>query len=126
MTGPVDVVQAQLDAYNARDLDRFAATYSDDVVIYRMPASTPAIVGKARLRDVYRQRFASPGLHAEILSRIVMGNKVIDHERVVGIRDTPLEALAIYEVDGATIAKVWFFYPAEPFPAGPPQKQESS
>ena len=113
----VDVVQRQLEAYNARDLERFAATYADDVTLYRMPATAPVIQGKARLREVYRDRFSSPNLHAEILSRIVLGNKVIDHERVRGIRETPLEALAIYEVEDGLIRTVWFFYPAEPFPA---------
>jgi hypothetical protein len=120
-TNPVDVVQRQLEAYNARDLERFAATYSDDIAIYRMPATQPAILGKDQLRATYRQRFASPHLHAEILSRIVLGSKVIDHERVTGIRDVPLEALAIYEVSEGLIRAVWFFYPAAPFPSGPTQ-----
>jgi len=125
-THPVDVVQRQLEAYNARDLERFAATYADDIAIYRMPATEPAIVGKENLRAIYRQRFASAGLHAEILTRIVLGNKVIDHERVVGIRDVPLEALAIYEVAGGLIRVVWFFYPAEPFPSRPiPKRSET-
>jgi hypothetical protein len=109
---PVDVVQRQLEAYNARDLDAFAATYTDDVVLYRMPTKEPSTSGKAALRDVYRQRFASPNLHATILSRMVLGNKVIDHERIVGIREEPIEAVAVYEVDGALIRAVWFFYPA--------------
>ena len=88
-----------------------AATYSDDVTIHRMPAQQNAIRGKEQLRAVYRERFASPSLHAEILSRIVLGNKVIDHERIVGIREHPVEALAIYEVAGGLIRAVWFFYP---------------
>jgi hypothetical protein len=108
-----DVVQKQLEAYNARDLEAFAATYADDVRLFRMPAAEAAVVGKAQLREVYRQRFASPGLHADILTRIVLGNKVIDHERVRGIREQPIEALAIYEVEGELIRTVWFFYPAE-------------
>src|SRR6185436_17038060 len=110
------VVQKQLEAYNARDLEAFAATYSDDVRLFRMPAAEPAVVGKAQLREVYRQRFASTGLHADIVTRIVLGNKVIDHERVRGIREQPVEALAIYEVEGDLIRTVWFFYPGEPFP----------
>ena len=114
---PADIVQRQLEAYNARDLERFAATYADDVTIYRMPATEPAIRGMPQLREVYRNRFSSPSLHAEILARIVLGNKVIDHERVVGIRETPLEALAVYEVEGDLIRTVWFYYPgSEPFP----------
>jgi hypothetical protein len=112
-----DVVQRQLEAYNARDLEAFAATYADGITIYRMPSTEPAIAGKAQLRDVYRRRFSSPSLHADIVTRIVLGNKVIDHERVQGIREQPVEALAVYEVAAGLIEKVWFFYPAEPFPA---------
>src|SRR5258708_24765880 len=110
-----DIVQRQLEAYNARDLERFAATYADTVRIFRMPATEPAISGKAQLREVYRQRFSSPSLHAEILARVIMGNKVIDHE--LGSREQPLEALAVYEVASNLIQAVWFFYPDEPFPA---------
>jgi hypothetical protein len=106
-----DVVQRQLEAYNARDLDAFAATYSDDVRIFRMPATEPSVTGKEQFREVYRQRFASPSLHADVVTRIVLGNKVIDHERVVGIREQPVEALAIYEVEGNLIRTVWFYSP---------------
>ena len=111
MMTPIDVVQRQLEAYNARDLDAFAATYADSIRIYRMPASEPSISGMEKLRETYRARFASPGLHAEILSRIEIGNKVIDHERVVGIKEHPIEAVAVYEVDAGLIRNVWFFYP---------------
>jgi hypothetical protein len=111
---PEEIVQEQLEAYNARDLERFAATYADGITIYRLPALEPAIAGKARLREVYRARFASPGLHAEIVNRIVLGNKVIDHERVVGIKPEPVEAVAAYEVADGLIRRVWFFYPQEP------------
>jgi hypothetical protein len=108
---PVDIVQEQLEAYNARDLERFAATYSDTIQIFRMPAGEPAIAGQVQLRDTYRGRFASPNLHAEIVNRIVIGNKVIDHERVVGIEAGPIEAVAVYEVGGGLIRAVWFFRP---------------
>jgi hypothetical protein len=114
---PVDIVQEQLEAYNARDLDRFAATYSDDITIFRMPATEPAVRGKAQLREVYANRFTATNLHAVILARVALGNKVIDHERVIGIRPEPLEALAVYEVEANLIRTVWFFYPgAEAFP----------
>jgi len=109
--GPVDIVQEQLEAYNARDLDRFAATYSGDIRIYRMPATEPSIIGHAQLRETYAKRFSAPGLHATIVGRIVMGNKVVDHERVVGIKDVPIEAVAVYEVVEGLIRTVWFFYP---------------
>ena len=113
MAGVVDIVQEQLEAYNARDLERFAATYSDAIRIYRLPAAEPAIVGKAQLAETYRKRFSSPSLHADIVNRIVLGNKVIDHERVVGIKEVPIEAVAVYEVVSGLIETVWFFYPGD-------------
>jgi hypothetical protein len=36
---------------------------------------------------------------------------------VVGIKDTPVEAVAVYEVEAGLIQTVWFFYPdSQPFP----------
>ena len=52
-----------------------------------------------------------PGLRAEIMNRISLGNKVIDHERIRGVRDTPMEIAAVYEVVGELIERVWFFPP---------------
>jgi hypothetical protein len=112
-----DIVQRQLEAYNARDLERFVDTYADTIKIFRMPSTEPAISGKVELTEAYRQRFNSPSLHAEILTRVILGNKVIDHERVSGIREHPVEAVAIYEVASNLIQTVWFFYPDKPFPA---------
>ena len=111
-----DVVQRQVEAYNARDLERFVALYADAVRIFRMPSVEPAISGKAQLGEVYRARFSAASLHAEILNRIVLGNKVIDHERVRGIQEHPVEAVAVYEVAGDLIQTVWFFYAEQPFP----------
>ena len=111
--GPAEVVEEQLEAYNARDLERFAATYSGDIRIYRMPATEPSIVGQAKLREVYAKRFTSPDLHATIVNRIEAGDKVIDHERVVGIEAGPIEAVAVYQVAGGLIRNVWFFYPKD-------------
>ena len=109
----VDVVQRQLDAYNARDLDRFVAEFSDTVTVYRMPATEPAIVGKVSFAEFYAtQRFNRPGLHAEIVNRIVLGNKVIDHERISGVQATPFEMVVIYEVTDNLIQQLWALRPA--------------
>jgi uncharacterized glyoxalase superfamily protein PhnB len=106
------VVQRQLEAYNDRHLERFIATYADDVQVFRPPAAEPAIVGKAALAAHYAgKRFNLPGLHAHIVSRLVMGNKVVDHERITGVREQPFEAMAVYEVVDGAIRTVWFFDP---------------
>ena len=107
ITGPV---QRQLDAYNAHDLDRFVAEYADDVKVFRPPAAEPVLSGKAAFADHYaRNRFTLPGLHADVVNRIVAGNKVVDHERIAGLGDGIVEAIAVYEIDGERIRTVWFF-----------------
>ncbi len=106
---PALFAQRQLDAYNARDLARFVSEYTDDVVVYRLPGSQPVLVGKPALAQHYQMnRFNLPGLHARLVNRMVFGNKVIDHESVTGVQDTPMEVAAIYEVTPQGIAKVWF------------------
>lgn len=107
---PTELAQAQLVAYNARDLERFAACYAETVTVYRPPASAPAITGKAAFRDFYAtQRFNRPALHAELVNRIAFGNKVIDHERIFGIADQPIEMAVAYEIKGGLIQTVWSF-----------------
>ena len=106
---PVGFAQRQLDAYNARDLERFIREYTDDVVAFRLSSSEPLVSGKAAFAEHYRKnRFALPGLHAELVNRMVFGNKVIDQERVFGVDPSPMEVAAIYEVTPQGISKVWF------------------
>lgn len=110
---PEALVQAQLDAYNAHDLQAFMACYCDDIKVYRPPAAEPVLAGKAAFADFYAtQRFNRPSLNAQVLNRMVLGNKVVDHERITGLGDAPLEASAVYEIRGGLITAVWFFYAA--------------
>jgi hypothetical protein len=55
------------------------------------------------------QRFNLIGLNAELLNRMEIGNKVIDHERISGVRELPFEVAAVYEVADDLIRTVWFF-----------------
>lgn len=109
---PADIVQRQLDAYNAHDLDAFCACFADDVRTWRMPDTSPTLSGKAALRAFYAEhRFAIPSLRAELLDRIALGDKVIDHERIHGLRPEPYDMAAVYRVADGLIAEVWFFAP---------------
>ena len=109
---PVEIVQRQVEAYNAHDLEAFAATYSDSIQMYRLPNLEPSIRNKAELKEFYgANRFTAPGLHAEILNRIVLGNKVIDHERITGLPNSPFECVVIYEVENDSIQRVWSVWP---------------
>lgn len=82
----VNVVQRQLEAYNAQNLDAFAATYADDVLITRGPEKKLFVQGKQELREVYGKMFAKyPNCRARLAERKTEGdNVVLDHEIVTG------------------------------------------
>lgn len=105
---PEAIVDAQLEAYNERDLDAFLASYSEDVVLATYP-NVVTQTGKAEMRARYAKSFANPNVRAEILRRIVLGNTVIDHERITAPpAKGQLEAVAIYEIAGGKIVRVTF------------------
>jgi hypothetical protein len=108
-----DVIDQQLAAYNARDLQRFVATYHCDVEIFRPPATDPILRGRDALAAFYgRNRFCHAGLRVEIFNRVVIGNIVADHERVHGLPNSPMDAIVTYDVQGDVIRRVWLFSPA--------------
>jgi hypothetical protein len=100
-----DPVQAQVDAYNARDIDAFVAAYDADVVI--TDATGRAIMsGQETIRDEYGELFeASPDLRAEILGRVGAGTWTVDHERV-SRGDETREVLVAYHVSDGLISRV--------------------
>ena len=110
MTDPAAVVQAQLDAYNARDIDALMATYAPDAQQFTLHGPLLA-EGHAQIRPRYVARFHEPDLHARLLSRTVLGNFVTDLEVVT--RNFPegrgsVEMLCIYEVVDGRIARASF------------------
>jgi hypothetical protein len=110
MSSPEAIVQRQLEAYNARDLSAWLATYAPDAQQFELHGSSLA-AGHAQMRERMAVRFAEPDLHAELLSRVVMGSVVVDHERIT--RNFPegkgtIEMLCVYEVVNGLIAKASF------------------
>ncbi len=104
---PVAIVQQQLEAYNARNIDAFMATYSDDVRLFNYPNSLTSM-GQEKMRNRYQGFFEStPDLNCEIKKRMIIGNKVIDLEYLT-VNGQNFSAVAIYEVENGKIAKVTF------------------
>jgi putative hydrolase of HD superfamily len=106
MITPAAVVQAQLDAYNAKNIDALMATYAPDARQFALHGALLA-EGHEAIRPRYIARFAEPDLHARLLSRTVLGNIVTDLEIVT--RNFPeglgtVEMLCIYEVRDGRIA----------------------
>lgn len=112
MSNPLDLVERQLAAYNARDLETFLTAFHDDVEVTRLPGTAPSIVGKAALGKFYAEnRFNLPNLHAEIVNRMVMGSKVVDHERITGIGPAPIEIIVTYAIEDGLIRRMWSLTP---------------
>lgn len=121
---PQAVVQTQLDAYNAKDIDALLATYAPDAEQYSLHGERLA-QGHAQMRERFLARFAEPDLHARLLSRTVLGSTVVDAELIT--RNFPkgpgtIEMLCIYEVVEGRIRRASFAMgqkrPGIPPPAG--------
>ena len=117
-----DPVQAQLDAYNAHDVEAFVACYSRNVKMYDA-AGALVIDGSEATRARYERLFASsPQLQAEVTQRTRIGTPqawyVVDTERVSG-REEPgspraFEVLVLYAGSGSLIDEVRFLTPRVP------------
>ena len=104
---PADLVQMQLNAYNAHDLEAFLAPYADDVEIYDFPGKLLS-KGKQKMRKDYVFITQTPRLYCRLQNRVVQGNMVIDHEEVWFGSPKPVYAVAIYIIEKGRISKVYF------------------
>jgi uncharacterized protein (TIGR02246 family) len=105
---PTDVVQRQLDAYNAQDLEAFMACFAPDCVIADLNGAVTH-QGIDAIRARYAKLFAEfPDNHARLVNRIAVGDVVIDHEDIVRAPGNRLLAAAIYTVRDERISRVDF------------------
>ena len=109
-SSPPAIVQSQLDAYNAKDIEALLRTYALDAEHFTLHGELLA-KGHEQLRPRFLARFAEPDLHARLVSRIVVGNVVTDAEVIT--RNFPegvgtLEMLCVYEVIGDRIQRASF------------------
>ncbi len=109
------VIQRQLDAYNRRDLDAWLATYAEDAQQFEFPGTLLAS-GHSQIRARSAPRFTEPNLHAQLIKRTVIGNIVIDQEKVT--RTFPegpghIELICIFEVRDGLIRNANFVFGAK-------------
>lgn len=103
-------VQAQLDAYNSKDVEAMLTAYAPDAEQYALHGGLLA-KGRDAMRPRYVERFSEPDLHARLVSRNVVGNFVTDVEIIT--RNFPeglgtVEMLCVYEVRDGLIVKASF------------------
>jgi hypothetical protein len=105
----VDLIQAQLEAYNAQDLDAYCGFFAKDVVVADLNGAVTT-----RGLDAYRVKYDGvfaqfPENKVELLNRMAVGSTVIDHERVVrSPGGESFEVIAIYTLADGKIARVDF------------------
>jgi len=101
-----DPVEAQLEAYNARDVELFVACFTEDVIV-EDAAGARLLSGRDAFRASYAAMFAaSPALHCRVVSRMRAGAFVVDEERVTGRGEGELHVIVVYTVRDGLIAHV--------------------
>ncbi len=112
MSVTTDLIDSEVAAYNARDLERFIGFYSSEVVIKDAEGNV-LMDGLEAMRGFYGPMFRdSPDLHVEIPRRIDFGDYVIDEELVEGVNmvgfPSELHAAVVYRVKDGKISAVTF------------------
>jgi hypothetical protein len=102
----VEVVDRQIAAYNARDIDGFLACYAPDAVV-EDGRSNVLMRGIEQLRAEYEPFFRDfPSLHGDVIGRITAGAWTVDEEVITGWQPEPVKALAAYYVANDRIERV--------------------
>ncbi|WP_337879369.1 nuclear transport factor 2 family protein [Rheinheimera sp.] len=110
MDNPAALIQRQLEAYNAKDIDAWLATYAKDARQFHLHGECFA-AGHEQMRQRMQIRFQEPDLHARLVSRLVMGNLVVDQERItrnVAEGKAEVDMLCIYEIKDGLIQTASF------------------
>ena len=107
---PSSVVQRQLDACNAKDIEAWRSTYALDAAQFELHGERLAR-GHDEMRERMKVRFQEPDLRARLIERVVVGDFVVDAEEItrnfsedMGI----IEMLCVYQVAGSVISKASF------------------
>ncbi|MBA2588734.1 MAG: nuclear transport factor 2 family protein [Alphaproteobacteria bacterium] len=105
----LDVASAQLDAYNAQDLDTYVSYFTEDCIVSGLNG-TPTETSREAVKARYAKAFAQfPQNKAELKNRTVVGNTIVDHELVIRAPGgEQFEIIAIYTFRDGLIARVDF------------------
>ncbi len=118
----LEVIEAQLTAFNAHDVAALAANLAEDFVWYAVDRDRASV--ELQGRDAFRRSMdayfaAFPEARAEIDAGLGGGVFIAVRERAFWRDDEGAEAsqasLAVYEVHEGLIHSVWY-YPVEPYP----------
>jgi uncharacterized protein (TIGR02246 family) len=103
------LIDRLVEAYNSSNARAFSDLFAADALVYEFPG-TLAQQSREAIFEFYQKLFGEfPENQTEVLHRIVIGNRVADHERVRRAPDAePFEVLTIYELENGEIKRVDF------------------
>jgi uncharacterized protein (TIGR02246 family) len=107
MSAHIDLIDAQVKAFRARDLDGFLSCYAPDAVIKDGDGNV-MMSGADAIRGMYGQLFRdSPDLSVTIKTRMAIGDYVIDEEELDGFVMTgyqrQVRSVCIYRISDGQI-----------------------
>jgi uncharacterized protein (TIGR02246 family) len=110
MADLADLIDTQVKAFNARDLEQFLGCYAQNAVVKDGDGNV-LMSGIESIREMYGQLFRnSPQLAAEIPSRMTVGDFVIDEEEIDGFNlpgyPVQIHAVAVYRGTDGVIREV--------------------
>ena len=110
---PEAIVQANVDAYNAHDLDRYIATFTPSATFGQLGGRI-LLDSRDAMQGFYRQLFQDrPTVQCTVRSRTVIGPFVIDLQEIsspelAGQGQPPMQAMVLSEVREGRIARIWY------------------
>ena len=109
----LNLIQRQMDAYNAHDAQAYTACFTPDAQFIRHPGIT-ALSGRDEIYKNFAKFFREhKSAKISVIYRAELGpTTVIEHQMTEGVDKTPLPGLVIYKVQNGLIAAVWIV-PAE-------------
>lgn len=108
MHTPEEVAQANIEAYNAHDVEALMATFSPSATFGQLGGRV-LLDGRGPLRGYYTQLFqARPTLRCEVKQRSVMGPFVVELQEISSDDQPGIQAMLISEVRDGKIVKVWY------------------
>jgi hypothetical protein len=110
-TPPHAPIDNALDAYNALDSIRFASYFCEDATVYEHPGKI-MLHNRAEIQLHYKKIFNEYPLNqAEVLNRIILGARVVDHERIIRHpEESPIDVVVLYELREMLIERMDIIY----------------
>jgi hypothetical protein len=105
---PAETVDASITAFNAHDANAFAQFFSEDVQVFDPPERLK-LRTRAELLATYANTFVrTPLIKTTVIQRIVVGHRVVDHERVQRTPDSmPFDVIVVNEIQNGYIEKLY-------------------